>query len=603
MNVKISSNRLSQVVWLAYMLSVNSNTYGGPVSWLTHDITSPVFLYSPGRGDNISELYRTGSEACLEAMPSPYLVNGNTTVTYSNPRGAHDANYGYGCLYDVAWESDITPGYNQVIEGLFAQNYMYANKLCPANYSWDNIWNKQHCVRSIPPQDKTCPIMNPIFPGTGSKIQEELDFSSLKFEIPLKRLYFSRNLLGVQGVFGQNWFLLPLDKKLIFKQMGANSYVYAFRSPNMYYQYIDTGGSLAGEGSDPNTLLRLPESDLPAVYEYRDYKTGNVEQYDASGKILTITKRNGADIAVQYSVFDNSIPNSLPTGLPILVEDSLGDNFELLYNADLMVDKIIHSSSTEITYSYDDPNDPRLLTGVGYSGGTEKEYRYEDSIVSASSSDVDRDLLNNATLASVSYNQVIENVNKDNYVEKVLGSYSPRPLAAIIDENGNAHSEWKYDSEGYAIEALHGNISMGRLDLNNMWDVVDPRVTYINPLGKETIYHYIDIAGARKLARIEGVATSNCVGSIKEFTYDTVGFVISTTDKNGKVTNYTRDVHGFETSRIEAVGTPQERTISTDWDTVHKLPTKITEPGKETIFTYDAQGRLLSQSTNTLPPQ
>ncbi|AOX99914.1 hypothetical protein BJP62_05240 [Jeongeupia sp. USM3] len=61
--------------------------------------------------------------------------------------------------------------------------------------------------------------------------------------------------------------------------------------------------------------------------------------------------------------------------------------------------------------------------------------------------------------------------------------------------------------------------------------------------------------------------------------------------------NYVYDLtRNLETSRTEAVGTPQARTISTEWHASFRLPTKVTEPGRVTIYEYDASGNLLKKS-------
>jgi YD repeat-containing protein len=84
-------------------------------------------------------------------------------------------------------------------------------------------------------------------------------------------------------------------------------------------------------------------------------------------------------------------------------------------------------------------------------------------------------------------------------------------------------------------------------------------------------------------------------------TYDANGFVASRTDFNDIVTTFVNDSRGLQTSRTEAVGTPEERTITTEWHPTFRLPIRITEPGKITTFTYDAQGRLLERKVEAVP--
>jgi YD repeat-containing protein len=105
----------------------------------------------------------------------------------------------------------------------------------------------------------------------------------------------------------------------------------------------------------------------------------------------------------------------------------------------------------------------------------------------------------------------------------------------------------------------------------------------------------------RKVAKVEGHPTSSCEGANKSYSYDANGNVISRTDWNGVTTTYTYDMdRNLELSRTEAAGTPQERTITTEWHPDFRLPVKITEPSKITSFSYDAQGRQLTSSVRSV---
>ena len=74
-------------------------------------------------------------------------------------------------------------------------------------------------------------------------------------------------------------------------------------------------------------------------------------------------------------------------------------------------------------------------------------------------------------------------------------------------------------------------------------------------------------------------------------TYDTNGNVASRTDFNGHVTQYTYDLtRNLETSRVEAFGTPEARTITTAWHPVFRLPTHRAEPLRLTTLVYDDTG-------------
>lgn len=83
-------------------------------------------------------------------------------------------------------------------------------------------------------------------------------------------------------------------------------------------------------------------------------------------------------------------------------------------------------------------------------------------------------------------------------------------------------------------------------------------------------------------------------------TYDANGNFASRTDFNGNKTTYIYDLaRNLETSRTEAVGTPQARTITTVWHPTWRLPATITEPGQVTTYDYDSVTANLNSKTIT----
>lgn len=83
--------------------------------------------------------------------------------------------------------------------------------------------------------------------------------------------------------------------------------------------------------------------------------------------------------------------------------------------------------------------------------------------------------------------------------------------------------------------------------------------------------------------------------SFSTYTYDGSGYLSSTRDWNGIVTNRTNNARGQPLSITTAAGTPQARTVTCTWDSVYHLPTQIVEPGRTTTFTY-ANGLLMTKT-------
>ncbi|OPD89894.1 hypothetical protein AO966_04270, partial [Pseudomonas aeruginosa] len=55
-------------------------------------------------------------------------------------------------------------------------------------------------------------------------------------------------------------------------------------------------------------------------------------------------------------------------------------------------------------------------------------------------------------------------------------------------------------------------------------------------------------------------------------------------DSRGNLTTYQYNARGLETSRTEAAGTAQARTITTDWHPTLFLPVQVSEPGRITRY-------------------
>jgi len=165
-------------------------------------------------------------------------------------------------------------------------------------------------------------------------------------------------------------------------------------------------------------------------------------------------------------------------------------------------------------------------------------------------------------------------------------------LTGITDERGVRYATWSYDDKGRAISSEHaGGVERGTVAYN-----ADGSSTVTNELGKTTVYRFVSIGGIKRVSAIEGEASANCPNSNSTFSYDERGLLKTKTDNKGNVTAYGYNARGLEASRTEASGTPQARTITTEWHPTLNLPLTVTEPSRITTYTYDAQGRQLSQS-------
>ncbi|AYF89903.1 RHS repeat protein [Pseudomonas sp. DY-1] len=165
-------------------------------------------------------------------------------------------------------------------------------------------------------------------------------------------------------------------------------------------------------------------------------------------------------------------------------------------------------------------------------------------------------------------------------------------LTGITDERGTRYATWAYDDQGRAISSEHtGGADKVLISYNT-----DGSSTVTNALGQKTTYRFQVIQGVKRIVAIEGEPSPNCPNSNSTFTYDARGLLKTKTDNRGLLTTYEYDARGLEISRTEAVGTPQARTITTDWHPTLFLPVTVTEPNRITTYEYDAQGRRTGQT-------
>jgi len=283
--------------------------------------------------------------------------------------------------------------------------------------------------------------------------------------------------------------------------------------------------------------LAVDESGAVSGWRYTTLDD-QVELYDTAGRIASITQRSG--ISHSYTYTDSVIK----------VTHSLGGSITYARNAQGIITGFTDPAGNLYSYSY---NTNGLITSVSYPNGGGRTYHYED------------------------------------------GTYDDL-LTGISDANGNRFAPWMYDSNRRAISSEHnGGAERTTFDYRYTDHPSSPQTVVTNALGKDTSYHYITVNGARKVFLVRGHATANCVAANQSYGFTSKAFIASKTDWKGNVTAYLRNNKGQELSRTEAQGSTQERTVTTTWHSQFNLPLKITEPGRETIFSYDINGNQLSR--------
>ena len=279
----------------------------------------------------------------------------------------------------------------------------------------------------------------------------------------------------------------------------------------------------------------------------------SVEAYDSTGKLTSITNRAGQTLTVDY--------------------DENG-----------LLDKVTHFTGRQLKYGVDAAG---LIASVTDPAGGVYRYTYDAF----------------GMLLTVAYPDDTPMDDSDNAVRSYHYEVASDPLllTGVTDENDNRYGTFSY-ANGRAVSTEHA----GGVDRYQVSYGTDSKITVTNPLNRDTIYTFEYFNGRGRVTQVDGQPAAICGAMTSSVTYDANGFVASRTDNEGNVATFVHDAEGRETSRTEASGTPQARTITTTWHPTLDVPTQTVEPGQTIDMTYDDQGRLLTRTvtdtqTQTVP--
>jgi len=386
---------------------------------------------------------------------------------------------------------------------------------------------------------------NPINVANGNKYQQEVDFvSQSQGGLSFNRHYNSISSI-LPTVMGKGWkhdYMRSIEGLRRINQLNGVSVV---RHDGSAYFFSNASGQWLPD----NDITYLLEPILDGVGENIGWRLTNnsdeVEEYDVAGKLILITDRAGQTQTLEYDISSTNNGDDNSETLD-KVTDHFGRTLLFSYNPEGLIQSVLDSEGKTYSYTYDDNGN---LISVTYPDSNSREYLYED----------------------ISYTTY---------------------LTGIINENTDRFATWAYDSLGRAILSEHaGNQESFTFTYN-----ADGTTTVTDLLGASRIYTFETHHGVVKTANVAGDQCAFCGQQAQDQSYDANGFLASRTDFEGNVTNFINNTRGLQESRTEAVGTAEERTITTEWHPDFRLPTKIIEPGKETEFSYDTQGRLLSRT-------
>jgi YD repeat-containing protein len=397
---------------------------------------------------------------------------------------------------------------------------------------------------------------HPIHTATGNKYWSDTDYASAAQEgVKFIRQYNSHHTLAL-GTLGTAW-LHNYDRKIVtgLTINGANVLVMK-RPSGVAYIYVINGSTYTSQDADVVDQLsaNLNTSGTKIGWKYYVANDNSTEVYDNAGKLLTITSRTGVVQTLTYS--DSTTPATVAPSANMLlsVVDSFGRKLSFVYDSNGRIATMTDPANAKYTYSYDANNN---LVSVTYPDTKTKTYLYNESAYTG-------------------------------------GTNLPNAMTGIVDENNVRYATYWYDAHGRAYKEQHaGGVDQYQVGYSS--DGSNSTIT--DPLGTTRTTNFTIVLGVIKGTGQSQPGGAGCGASSNAVSYDANGNVASKTDFNGNVTTYQYDLmRDLETSRTEASGTPQARTISTQWHPTYRLPVVIAEPLRLTTFNYDNAGNLQSKT-------
>ena len=451
------------------------------------------------------------------------------------------------------------------------------NLECPPGYviTLNPSNGQQECSRPL--EDCCGKVGNPVTPGTGVKLESEVDYRhSLGLEF--SRHYhsfqfyepFSRTPGGVhtENRLGPVW-RTGFDKRIVVVDPPSTFVRTAISLPNGDVQYFDvTGKEIFNYRGASGTLVTVAGTGY--FYNGPD----RTEFYGVDGRLRSISLASGQVFTLSYSdgstgpnggVILNAAGNPrafvlpLPGNSLIRVADAQGNTLSFGYDIQQRIVVMTDPGGAQYHYAYDPLSN---LASVTYPDGRVRSYRYNEP------------------------------------ANMVDGASIRTALTSIVDENGDLYASYRYDANGRAVSTEHAG-GAGRYQL-----AYNPGNTGVtDPLGTARAFTFTVADGITRLSANSLPGGMGFGTGIQNQTYDAGSNLSSKIDFNNNKTCYAYDTaRNLETVRVEGLAaatncsavTPAgaalpagSRKITTEWDPRWRLPARIAEPRRITSNTYN----------------
>src|SRR5882672_9299571 len=393
-----------------------------------------------------------------------------------------------------------------------------------------------------------CCAGNPVNAGTGSKVQVETVYRAAGVGPLLEQLTYNSQSLNDQfamwtGMFGKGW------KGNFERKINGGAVVARAQRPNgreLSFHAPASGNVYVPDADVADQLQHFTDSSGNTTsWKYVVAADDSTELYDSAGKLSSITDRAGLTITLTYSNASTPTQVAPLTGMLIGVTDAFGRTLNYAYDGLRRIVRMTDPASGIYAFAYDTNGH---LASITFPDSKVRTFLYNESAFTQ-------------------------------------GAALPDSLTGIVDENGVRFANFGYDTQGRAVSTEHAGGAERKT-----FDYSTPTATTItDALGVARSFGLTTLIGVVKNSGISGAPCPACGPAARAF--DANGNTASKTDWNGNVTNYTYDLsRNLEISRVEAFGSPQARTISTQWHPTFRLRARLAEPLRITSFVYNGDG-------------
>lgn len=389
--------------------------------------------------------------------------------------------------------------------------------------------------------DKSCPVADPVYPGTGSTTITETDFSSGDATpIVFRRIYRARPLVRTDAGLGSLWFH-NWQRQLVVSNAASNPpKVIAYREKGDPVTFSKASGNWRPTDGELLTLTQGSSS-----WTLTDLTTNTDESYSTQGALLSVSTHEGLVTTLTYS--DANTPGNVAPapGLLIAVTQhaALTNPYydltlRLSYDAKWRITQMTDPTGGIIQYGYDTYDN---LVSVTWPDRNVRQYAYEDKRFTSA-------------------------------------------LTGVIDETGSRIATWTYDATGRATAVSHPDTT------RNAQFTYNNTSTTVTSGQNSTTLNFSSIAGVQR-------ATGSSAGTAK--TWDTSGNLLVDKGANGSAIEYTYDDAGRPIVIVQRGASSAAKTSVRYADAKSLRPSFIASPGKMRAYVYDAQGNVTGVSELT----